>query len=67
VSTGTGVDISKANIYAAVAPSDGVNITKANIYAVTAPPSLSISKGLVYAVIIAGVATVARPVVQCCG
>ena len=34
MSTGTGVNISKANAYAVLANPPGVNVTKANLYAV---------------------------------
>ena len=49
---GTGVNVSKANVYAVTTPPAGVSVSKANVYAVTTPPAgVLVSKANVYAVI----------------
>lgn len=52
MSTGTGVNVSKANVYAVLSPPVGVSVSKANLYAVlNRPPGVSLSKANLYAVL----------------
>lgn len=52
---GTGVNVSKGNIYAALKVSHGINVAKANIYAVLSPAILGVGidvgKAVIYAVL----------------
>lgn len=51
MSTGTGVNVSKANVYAVLMPPAGVSTSKVNPYAILAnPPGLNVGKANVYAV-----------------
>jgi hypothetical protein len=48
----TGVNVSKANLYAVLSPPAGVNVSKANLYAVLSPPAgVGVSKANLYAVL----------------
>lgn len=52
MSTGTGANVSKANVYGVVTAPTGEDVSKANAYAVLWPPiGASVSKANVYAVI----------------
>ena len=60
----TGDNVSKANIYSALAPPSGAGVSKANLYAVLIPLQMGVSKATLYAVLTPrGV----RPMVQVCG
>lgn len=49
----TGINVSKANIYGVLTPSEGISVSKAVAYAVIQPldPGINVSKALIYAVL----------------
>jgi hypothetical protein len=48
----TGVNVSKANLYAVLTPPAGVGVSKANLYAALTPPAgVGVSKANLYAVL----------------
>lgn len=48
----TGIQVSKAVVYAILAPKTGVNVAKANVYAILAPKKgLNVAKAVIYAVL----------------
>lgn len=60
MSTGTGVNVSKANTYAVADSQVGTTVSKANVYAVivSVPPGVNVTKALVYAAVGGGLSTV---------
>lgn len=55
MSTGAGVNVSKANAYAALDKSPGENVSKANLYATLEKTAgINVSKAVMYAVVIGG-------------
>lgn len=49
MSTGTGVNVSKSNVYALLSPPAGVNVSKSSVYALLSPPvGINVSKSVVY-------------------
>lgn len=52
MSTGTGLNVSKANVYAILTKPAGVNVSKGQAYAIlTKPAGVNVSKGQAYAVL----------------
>jgi hypothetical protein len=60
----TGVNVSKANLYAALSPPKGVGVSKANLYVAIQPiTGVLVSKANLYAVITGGSVKARRSVI----